>query len=505
MMKARKISVMDVSKKHGLDYRLLHAVQKGHPWYGNWGYEFGRGSYGTTHETYKRALQCLSKLHLDSVLSGVGRYDQQLKQIVSFYCSLSKKPLVTVQDLVCFIMQLLHKFHNHSEEKKCSGNIMIIKDKASINTESAESKWAPKMVEEITAAMLKVLQVADRSMWVTWHDLRGATCHGRDPDILNYALMGLEGITIGKQIVHCRCNSSTRTLEYRLKDRNGVSIESNYQSAANPKQPMKEHVLEDLKTLYHALLHPQPIADPGLLHTQPPAGLWRYGLRRQLWCNGLRNQLWCYGLRKQLTDASRILMDCKQFIKDYEAKHPIVTTESENIRVFAVAEILDETQTLQRTPPELLVMPKDATVADLKQEAAQAFRDVYICFKSFQVENVRELQNIKDSTTLMLLIGPESVVTVQGHCYGDMSKYRAERGTQVWTVNCPCGTKEDDGERMIACDYCEVWQHTRCVDISDIEDVPTEYMCTMCNDNSLEVDVDSDHSLPGSSSVSSFY
>jgi ferredoxin-thioredoxin reductase catalytic subunit len=76
----------------------------------------------------------------------------------------------------------------------------------------------------------------------------------------------------------------------------------------------------------------------------------------------------------------------------------------------------------------------------------------------------------------MLLIGPESVVTVQGQCYGDMSKYRAERSTQVWTVNCPCGTKEDDGERMTACDYCEVWQHTRCVGISDTEDVPTEYV-----------------------------
>ena len=82
-------------------------------------------------------------------------------------------------------------------------------------------------------------------------------------------------------------------------------------------------------------------------------------------------------------------------------------------------------------------------------------------------------KNIKDSTTLMLLIGPESVVTIQGHCYGDISNYREERSTQAWIVDCPCGTKEDDGERMIACDNCEVWQHTRCVDISDSEDVPT--------------------------------
>ncbi|KAG9132704.1 hypothetical protein Leryth_020913 [Lithospermum erythrorhizon] len=40
----RKISVMDVSKKYGLEYRLLHAVVKGHSWYGDWGYEFGTGS-----------------------------------------------------------------------------------------------------------------------------------------------------------------------------------------------------------------------------------------------------------------------------------------------------------------------------------------------------------------------------------------------------------------------------------------------------------------------------
>lgn len=498
MLKARKISVMDVSKKYGLDYRLLHAVQKGHPWYGNWGYEFGRGSFGTTHETYKTALQCLSKLRLDLVLSGVGGFDQELKQIVSFYRSLSKNPLVTVQDLVCFIMQLLHKFHNHTETK-CSGNIMI-------NKESTESKWAPKVVDEITAAMLKVLQVADGTMWITWHDLRGAICHGRDPQLLNYALMGLEGKTIGKQIVQCQCNSLTRTLEYRLTDRSNVSID--LKSATDPKQLKEAHVLEDLKTLYHVLLHPPsqppPTTDHSPLHHVLISGSLHYGLEEEIWCYGLKEQLWRYGLRKQLTNASRNLMDCKQFIKNYEAKHRMIT-DSESIRVFVVAEILNGAQSLQKTPPELLIMPKNATIADLKQEAAQAFRDVYICFKGFHVQSVRELQNIKDSTNLMLLIGPESVVTVRGYCSGDISKYRAERGTQVWTVSCPCGTREDDGERMIACDKCEVWQHTRCIGISDSEDVPPEYMCEDCNDNSLEVDVDSDHSLPGSSSVSTFY
>lgn len=476
MMKARKISVMDVSKKYGLDYRLLHAVQRGHPWYGNWGYEFGNGSFGITHESYKSSLQWLSKLPLDSVLSDVGRCDSQVKQIVSFYSSFSEKPLLTVQDLICFIMALLHKFHDQIEARKCSGNIMITMDKANINTESAEPKCVPKVVGEVTEAMLKVLRVANRSMWITWQDLRGATCHRRDPEILNYALTGLEGKTIGKGVVQCRCNSTARTLEYRLKDRESIAAESTYTSAIHPKQPMKEHVLGDLKTLYHALFDPLPTAD----------------LQR---CR----------LRKQCVHASRKLLDCKQFIKDYEANHPIVTTDSDSIRVFVVAEILEEETNYHRPPPELLIMPKNATVADLKREAAQAFKDVYICFERFQVENIQELKNIKDSTNLRLLIGPGGVVTIQGRCGGDMSKYRVERGTQIWTVDCPCGTRVDDGERMIACDYCEVWQHTRCVNISDTSEVPPVFTCENCGDNAEDSDDFEYSAFDDGSSVSSFY
>lgn len=29
-------------------------------------------------------------------------------------------------------------------------------------------------------------------------------------------------------------------------------------------------------------------------------------------------------------------------------------------------------------------------------------------------------------------------------------------------VLCTCGVKDDDGERMIACDICQTWMHTRC-------------------------------------------
>ncbi|PON83770.1 Zinc finger, FYVE/PHD-type [Trema orientale] len=39
-------------------------------------------------------------------------------------------------------------------------------------------------------------------------------------------------------------------------------------------------------------------------------------------------------------------------------------------------------------------------------------------------------------------------------------------------MDCPCGAKEDDGETRVAYDICEIWQHTRCVGISNSEDMP---------------------------------
>ena len=36
-------------------------------------------------------------------------------------------------------------------------------------------------------------------------------------------------------------------------------------------------------------------------------------------------------------------------------------------------------------------------------------------------------------------------------------------------VDCHCGAKIDDGQYMIACELCDVWQHTQCNSILDEE------------------------------------
>nr|CAB3489593.1 unnamed protein product [Digitaria exilis] len=55
-----------------------------------------------------------------------------------------------------------------------------------------------------------------------------------------------------------------------------------------------------------------------------------------------------------------------------------------------------------------------------------------------------------------------------------------ERGVDNWTVSCSCGATDDDGERMLSCDSCHVWQHTRCAGISDFDQVPKRYVCKSC-------------------------
>ena len=38
-------------------------------------------------------------------------------------------------------------------------------------------------------------------------------------------------------------------------------------------------------------------------------------------------------------------------------------------------------------------------------------------------------------------------------------------GEEDWVVHCDCGTTDDDGERMVACERCNQWRHTRCLGV----------------------------------------
>lgn len=52
--------------------------------------------------------------------------------------------------------------------------------------------------------------------------------------------------------------------------------------------------------------------------------------------------------------------------------------------------------------------------------------------------------------------------------------------TEHRMVTCECGVEDDHGELMVACDICEIWQHTCCHGIED--SLPPLFLCSSCWD-----------------------
>ena len=214
----------------------------------------------------------------------------------------------------------------------------------------------------------------------------------------------------------------------------------------------EENHQRDLRYLYESLLHPQTMVING------------HQARRDV----------------AISSAEKLL-DCKHFVKDYRVES---ITNSSAICLSCEVELIDESEdSAINPPPELIILHPNATVSDLKLETSKAFQEVYLMFTRFQAEELLGYGSVDDTTQVKLLLGSTTEsVRVRGICAGKngLSRFRMERGVERWTVDCSCGAKDDDGERMLACDICGVWRHTRCSGIDDSDAVPAKFVCHRC-------------------------
>lgn len=202
---------MDVSKKYGLDYRLLHSITKGHSWYGDWGYEFGAGSFALTLDSYKTAVETLSNLPLSIFLVQGWKPSSRLEDTISYYQSLSKRELVNIKDLFCFLLRLI------SDAYKSSLRVDTACKKRYACTSRILCPWSKSDVERTEVAMLRVLSAVFGANWVSLRSLRGAVCKVAPQELLDYCLKELGGKTAANgMVVNARCNPDTGAFEYRL-------------------------------------------------------------------------------------------------------------------------------------------------------------------------------------------------------------------------------------------------------------------------------------------------
>ncbi|KMZ61552.1 hypothetical protein ZOSMA_51G00430 [Zostera marina] len=446
LLRVRQISVMDVSKKYGVAYRSLHAITKGFPWYGLWGYDFGKGGFNVTKDEYRKAIDIISGKPMSYFFSLFSRCSSsersRLLNVISFYRDFSDKKLSTVRDLFCVVLDLIHKAKKRDsreeeedeEESPLSSNNFTEKDKRTVE-----------------ATILKIFMLVDECRSIKYQDLKKALYRTASPDIIDYCLKRLKQTVLEDgSVVASLYNDDTHSIEFRrCRDQSEFKLID--------KRPSLKNLIRDLKFLFDSILDPNTMDE-----------------------------------RIDTVDYATRILDCKVFIKDYgnQRTHYInVEEDAEKLRICCNLEHSCKTKNLYlkpQPPSELLVLHNTATIRDLKLAALNAFQNVYIALKGLRIESLVDHEYINDSVHVRLFLGNNATVTVTGKCpvnYGGLSKFIMEGGKMNWIVDCFCGVKDDDGEKMIACDSCNVWKHTRCLSLDDdqIFDSPIKFVCPTCD------------------------
>ena len=178
-------------------------------------------------------------------------------------------------------------------------------------------------------------------------------------------------------------------------------------------------------------------------------------------------------------------------------------------------------------PVEMIDMPANATVGDFLRVATERYSDTYVLCKRFKAigayvsvqkdddnpthplikKKPVEVEVFLDERTKLKTLPPmvkaakaaKTPASAKGKhakpqpvvlgldvtgTFGNEVKVPwmlHAGGAQDWTVNCPCGTVDDDGAEMVACTKCDTWFHTRCVkpDASDSAWAKA-YTCNRC-------------------------
>ncbi|EAZ17917.1 hypothetical protein OsJ_33464 [Oryza sativa Japonica Group] len=432
-LRVRKVSVIDVSKKYGADYRSLHAVATGCSWYGLWGFKLSSGSFGITPQDYSKAVESLSSVPLSNFFPHTRSPRNQLQNTIAFYQSLSRHPLTTIRELFAYIMELATGKSVHKEKMAYDANY--------------QEEFPEEELQRATNIALKILRAADR--WVATRTLKAVTSHPiGSPQLVDYCIKTLGGTrTDDGMVVAIRCNSEMNTVEYRL------TTETLF-PPNNVCTLTQDHLFRDIKFLYDALLYPYT------MHPYMPEENYQHAKR-----------------------SAMILLDCKQFIKHYDLEEDFLPQNPSQLHIWCQVELADQVDDPPCIPAELITLPQAATIADLKGEAARAFRDIYLMLQSFVADQLLDCATASDTTQIKLLFGAKGAVHIKGRCIGGERRfaiYRMERGVDKWTVKCSCGATDDDGERMLSCDTCHMWMHTRCAGISDFDRVPKRYVCKSC-------------------------
>ncbi|GMN60500.1 hypothetical protein TIFTF001_029583 [Ficus carica] len=515
-LRVRKVSLNDASQKKGMELRLIHGVAYGEPWFGRWGYKFGRGTFCVTQQMYQKALEALRGMPLTllihSYLCPPNNHDLPL--IFSKYQTLSDHSLTTLGDLFHFMLELKSRLPKDSSNMESYNPGILVE---------TTCRWSPKRVEMATRVIVESLKRA-HFRWVSRQEVRDAARNYiGDTGLLDFVLKSLGNQIVGNYLVRRSLNPVTKVLEYCLEDvsnhvftsTNNSNQEGYNNLAVNGSRARARYkitrfqLMKDMFYLYKYVLRENIMMSSGLLSTIPVA--------------------------------VRIVLDSKYLVKGYSPEIPAKFEVGHEGQFHLYSTVLLRNSEDHHngdhspehgfnraimSPYECVTLKNNATIDELKLEVERNFREIYWGLRSFVVESIHnanflsvpsvipidQFQNgigwgceyttdplfsttkpIYDVNSMGtdLVLGRVEVgekLVFKGSVNKDQTRDGSSGELVKWdqiyecgaiesVMDCPCGAKDDDGERRICCDICETWQHTRCVGIPNSEQVPHIFLC----------------------------
>ncbi|XP_031383441.1 PHD finger protein MALE STERILITY 1 [Punica granatum] len=456
-LRARKVSLNDASRKRGMELRLLYGLAYGEPWFGRWGYKFGHGSFGITPPMYKKAMEALQGIPLLLLTQYSTSFPSchDIPMILSRYQSFSNRALVTLGDLFRFILQF--------ESRMPKGNLIDVSNSGGLSDHTS-CRWSSKRVEMATRVIVEALKRA-QYRWISRQEVRDAArAYIGDTGLLDFVLKSLGNHIVGNFLVRRCLNPVTKVLEYSLEDISKLfpCPESNEYARSNIT---REQLMKDVACLYKFIFK-----QAESVHKQD--------------------------INNTIPLITRVILDLKYFIKEYNGDLPSNKVDQVGImggnelKVFCTILLRDnDIKPFHRQignpiipPYECFMLQEHTTIDELKLKVERTFRELYWGMRSFNAESILNL-NAKGMDSVFGLVEVGGTLVVEGSIYPKMANREdINEGGMVGrrVVDCSCGAKLDDGERMVACDICEVWQHTRCVQIPNDEQVPPIFLCKSC-------------------------
>lgn len=129
---------------------------------------------------------------------------------------------------------------------------------------------------------------------------------------------------------------------------------------------------------------------------------------------------------------------------------------------------LTQKKMLPKPPGEIVLVPHDATVGDLKKAVEIVFRRCYYIKLNIVVLELKA-ERLKLEDDYLVSVIEEKEVGISGTKIDFDTCLRHQGGSDSFKIiKCICGAEDEDGEMMLHCNICKVYMHICCNAVEDV-------------------------------------